>query len=354
VQQKLQELELDGALVSDSDNVFYLSGHLISEGNAPAVLVVPVSSTPVLIVHEDEKALFSVKNFAGDILTYTMGDSPTGLHAASRLFTETYGDSLKRLGIESMGFPIGCASEMGLSSGEDWKDIEGVVARFRRCKDEDEIDRMRDAASIADTGQRTARELFREGWSEIELLSGCRSAMERESGAPMEFLADVLFGEKTALIGSPDGVASDHRAASSDPAIVDLLPRARGYFADTTRTLWVGRATHERQRVVALLRDVKRNLEKFLKPGVQAVEVDGYAREKLNREGNFPHHTGHGIGISHFEAPFIRPGSSDVLEAGMVITLEPGLYFEDWGARIEDDYLITPDGCERLTTSEGG
>jgi Xaa-Pro dipeptidase len=253
-----------------------------------------------------------------------------------------------------MFFPIGCASMIEPLSGEHWEDIQDVFSRSRQCKDDDEIALIRAAAAIADSGQCTARELVKEGVSEIELLSDCRSAMERESGSPMECLADVLFGERTALVGSPDGVASVYRAASSDPAIVDLLPRVGGYFADTTRTLWAGRATPERLSVVSLLREAKQKLEKLLKPGVQAVEVDGCAREKLNREGSFPHHTGHGIGISHFEPPYIRPGSTDVLEAGMVVTLEPGLYFEDWGARIEDDYLITPDGCERLTTSEGG
>jgi Xaa-Pro dipeptidase len=118
--------------------------------------------------------------------------------------------------------------------------------------------------------------------------------------------------------------------------------------------LWSGKEPADRKGVVLFLQEVKRDLEKLLRPGVQAIEIDGPARERLNNEGSFPHHTGHGIGISHYEAPFIRQSSRDVLEAGMVITLEPGLYYDDWGARIEDDYLITPDGFEKLTRAEGG
>ena len=354
VQRELMDQGLRGALISDPANLFYLSGHLIVEGNAPALLVVPADGTPALIIHEDERTLQSVGNFTGALLAYNMRDSEYALQAASRCFRHAYSDSLHPLGIESDNLPVQCAAEMDLETRGDWKDIQGIMARFRTYKDDDEIKLLRTAATVADAGQKAARELFKGGMSEIELLSGCRAAMEKTAGRPIGFLADVLIGEKTALIGSPDGVAGELCAGSSDPAIVDLLPQVGGYFADTTRTLWSGKASADTKGVVPLLREVKRDLEKLLRPGVQAIEVDGPARERLDSEGSFPHHTGHGIGISHYEAPFIRKDSRDVLEAGMVITLEPGLYYDDWGARIEDDYLITPDGFEKLTRAEGG
>jgi Xaa-Pro dipeptidase len=354
VQHELLGQGLRGVLISDPANLFYLSGHLISEGNAPALLVVPVDGTPALIVHDEERTLQSVRDFTGALLTYNMRNSETALQTASRCFRNAYSDSLHPLGIESDSLPVQCAAEMGLETGGDWKDIHGIMARFRTYKDDDEIKLLRTAASVADAGQRAARELFKKGISEIELLSGCRAAMEKMAGRSIGFLADVLIGEKTALIGSPDGVAGELCAGSSDSAIVDILPQVGGYFADTTRTLWSGKAPTDRKGVVLFLQEVKRDLEKLLRPGVQAIEIDGPARERLNNEGSFPHHTGHGLGISHYEAPFIHQNSRDVLEAGMVITLEPGLYYDDWGARIEDDYLITPDGFERLTRSEGG
>lgn len=352
LQAELVKLGLRGALITNPANLFYLSGHLIAEGNGPALLFVPGGGAPVLIIHEDEEPLLSVQSFAGSLITYTSRDVEDGLHAASRCFRGEFSGTIFPLGIEPDSLSLQCAVEIGLVSTKDWGDAQGIIARFRQCKDPEEIELLRVAATIADTGQKTARELYREGLTEIELLAGCRSAMEREAGRPIGFLADVLFGSATALMGSPGGVAGKGCAARSDPAIVDLLPQIGGYFADTTRTLWAGEPPAARRNVVDLLMEVKRDLEKLLRPGVQAVEVDGAARERLCREGSFPHHTGHGIGISHYEPPFIRQHSRDVLEAGMVITLEPGLYYDDWGARIEDDYLITPDGFEKLTGSE--
>jgi Xaa-Pro dipeptidase len=354
LQAELGKLGLRGALITDPANLFYLSGHLMAEGNGFTQLFVPGDGAPVLIVHEDEEQLISVQSFKGSLLAYTLCDAEEGLHAASRCFRREFSGAIFPLGIEPDSLPFQSAVEIGMVSTEDWGDVRGTIARFRQCKDPGEIELLRVAATIADTGQKTARELYREGLSEIELLMGCRSAMERVAEQPIGFLADILFGSKTALIGSPHGVADANRAAPSDPAIVDLLPRVGGYFADTTRTLWAGEPSEDRRNVVNLLMEVKQDLERLLRPGVQAVEVDDAARERLNREGSFPHHTGHGIGISHYESPFIRQDSRDVLEAGMVITLEPGLYYDQWGARIEDDYLITPDGFEKLTGSKGG
>lgn len=354
MQAELGKLSLRGALISDPANLFYLSGHLKAEGNGPALLFVPGAGAPVLIIHEDEEPLLSIQSFAGKLLTYTSRDAEEGLLAVSRCFRREFSGTIFPLGIEPNSLPLQSALEIGLVSTQDWGDVQYSIARFRQCKDPEEIELLRVAAAIADTGQKTARELFGEGLSEIELLTGCRTAMEREAGRPIGFLADILFGSKTALIGSPNGVAGANRAASSDPAIVDILPQVGGYFADTTRTLWAGKPPAERQKVVDLLLEVKRDLERLLRPGVQAVEVDASARERLKREGSFPHHTGHGIGISHYEPPFIRQDSKDVLKAGMVITLEPGLYYDEWGARIEDDYLITPGGFQKLTGSKGG
>jgi Xaa-Pro aminopeptidase len=354
LRRELHRLSLRGALICDPENLYYFSGHLIQEGNATALLVIPTDGEAALVVHEDDHQLQSIQDFTGDVLTYRGGVSLHEIDAASTCFIDVYGKSLHPLGIESYSLPFGCGAIVGFVSDEAWRDIQGIMARLRRCKDDDEIALIRHAAAVADTGQEAARELFAEGLSEIVLLSECRSAMEEAAGAPIGFLADVLVGEKTALIGSPLGVAGSYCAEAGDPAIVDLLPRVQGYFADTTRTLWSGTPPAEVHKTVALLQEVKRDLEKLLKPGARAAEIDAAARGRLDREGLFPHHTGHGIGISHFEAPFIRQGSEDVLEAGNVITLEPGLYFDGWGARVEDDYLITPEGFEKLTRSEGG
>jgi len=347
---RIREMELEGALVCGHDNLFYLSGHLMGEGNGPALLFLPIRGTPLLLYPEGESALSSIRDFPGESLPYGLSESGAGLAAAARSLQNRISGQLKPpLGIEPSILPAQIAWELGMGSPADWRDIEDTIVKLRTVKNGGEIERMKRAAQVVDAGQARAQELFREGVTEIGLQAACREAMERTAGKPIGCLADVLIGFRTALIGSPGGVAGENGAKREDPAIVDLLPCVDGYYADCTRTLFAGEAPKDRLGVARLLLEVKADLEALLRPGVPAAEIDGMARNRLSREGSFPHHTGHGIGISHFEPPFIREDSEDVLQKGNVITLEPGIYFEHWGARIEDDYLITEDGFEKLT-----
>jgi Xaa-Pro aminopeptidase len=253
------------------------------------------------------------------------------------------------VGYEADCLTIGDAYILGINLDGERSDAGFLIKTLRAVKDTDEITNLKTACRIADFGQAKAEEIYKKGISEIELQSAVRCAMEAETGAPIDCKADVLIGEKTTLIGGPAGIAGKNIAGEDDPAIVDILPRVGGYFADTTRTLWTGSPSAEKKEVIELLLSVKQDLEKMLRPGVEAKAIDNSARKRLSKAGLFPHHTGHGIGISANEAPYITPDSGDILREGMTITLEPGLYFDTWGARIEDDYLITGDGFERLT-----
>ncbi len=351
LQKKLKENRLKGAVISDADDIFYLSGHLIREGCGPSLLFVPVTGEPVLVVPEDDINLPSCENFSGRVLSYTVANpSNRSTASAAEALVRSYERLIKpTLGIEANSLPYSAAKILGFDSGYHYFEIGSLIREFRAIKDRSEIELMKFAAGTADAGQAKAKEVYKEGEDEIGLQAACRAAMESHAGLPIECKADVLFGENTALIGGPAGAAGRKQAEKNGPAIVDLLPRVRGYFADTTRTLWAGSPPSEKKQVVELLTDVKRELERMLRPGAEVRAIDEAARKRLSETGSFPHHTGHGIGISSFEAPFITPDSRDVLEEGMTLTLEPGLYFDTWGARIEDDYIVTGDGFVRLS-----
>ncbi len=350
-QRRLLEKGVGGALVCSPDNLFYLSGHLISQGHGPAMLFLPVSGEPVLVIPEGESRLHSIVSFPGSLLPYSYkAPEDTKLSTAACALEEGYFRELKLpLGVEPCHLSLEAAGALGILSGNGWVNIEGDVDSLRMIKDEEEISLLKRAAAIADLGQQKAASAFRVGVEEIQLLAHCRAAMESAAGQPIELRSDVLFGRNTSRIGSPEGVAGRNRAARGECAIVDLLPRTGGYFADTTRTIWIDPVPSEGMRVVKLLGEVRKKLEKLLRPGVEAQAVDDVARTLLSAEGTFPHHTGHGIGISAFEPPYILPGSRYVLAEGMTITLEPGLYSEKWGARLEDDYLITAEGFVKLS-----
>ncbi|HEB31044.1 MAG TPA: aminopeptidase P family protein [Spirochaetes bacterium] len=349
--KELAKKSLTGAVVSNVDNLFYLSGHLVTGGCGPALLLVPAANEPVLVVSEYDIALPSCNNFPGSVLSYPAGEPGVNstADAAGVLAHNCRNLLTPPVGIEADSLSIGDAYILGISLDGEWSDTGSLIKDLRAIKDIDEIVSLKTACRIADSGQAKAAEIYKEGVSEITLQAAVRYSMETAAGRPIECKADVLIGRKTALIGGPAGQAGENIAGKSDPVIVDILPRVGGYFADTTRTLYAGPPSAEKKEVIALLISVKQDLEKMLAPGVEAKAIDSAARERLSKAGSFPHHTGHGIGISANEAPYMTPDSGDILREGMAITLEPGLYFDAWGARIEDDYLITGDGFERLT-----
>jgi Xaa-Pro aminopeptidase len=350
-QKELAEKSLAGAVVSNIDNLFYLSGHLVTGGCGPAMLLIPAEGDAVLVVSEYDIDLPSCRHFHGRLLSYPAGEPGVNSSAdAARVLAHNCKELIKPpVGFEAGCMSLGVAYILGISKDGEWSDTGPLIKELRAVKDPDEIENLKNACMIADFGQARAEEIYKKGVSEIELQSAVRCAMEAETGAPIDCHADVLIGEKTTLIGGPEGIAGKNVAGENDPAIVDILPRVGGYFADTTRTLWTGSPSAERKEVIEFLLLVKQDLEKMLRPGAEAKAIDNSARERLSKAGLFPHHTGHGIGISANEAPYITPDSEDILREGMTITLEPGLYFDTWGARIEDDYLITGDSFERLT-----
>ncbi|SKZ22346.1 peptidase M24 [Mycobacteroides abscessus subsp. abscessus] len=136
-----------------------------------------------------------------------------------------------------------------------------------------------------------------------------------------------------------------------DIVVIDIGgPVEPGYNSDSTRTYCFAQPTDERARAYAALELAQRTAVAAVRPGVSAEKVDAAAREVLVDAGfgeNFIHRTGHGIGLSVHEEPYIVSGNDLVLEAGMAFSIEPGVYFPgQWGARIEDIVIVTDDGCE--------
>jgi len=345
IQNKLREICLHGAIINSKDNIFYFSGYRVFEEVNDAVIFIPAEGEPSLIFHEDETNLESITQFQGKKYPYKNKTAISDI-----LKDETSGKAYDlKLGAEKYFIKSFIAESVSISGEKGFEDITGYIEEIRSVKYENEIELIKKAVSISLIGQKKATEIFFSGIDEITLQSHCKQAMEESAGIPIEVKSDVLFGKKTALVGGPDGIAGRNMAKKSDNAIIDLLPRVKGYYGDLTRTLYLEGISKYKIQVITFLEDTKKELEKKLKPGITCEELDYVARSRLSREGSFPHHTGHGIGIASFEFPYIIPDSKSVLKEGMTITLEPGIYFKDWGARIEDDYLIVKNGYEKLS-----
>jgi Xaa-Pro dipeptidase len=161
------------------------------------------------------------------------------------------------------------------------------------------------------------------------------------------FKGDIVAGAR-ASIG--EGDATDYRIKDGDSIILDLLPRKEGVCADTTRTFFVGEPSQEQIYVYNIVKTALEKTEKILKPKMKACEIYEFMKEQLKPfEQTFFHHAGHLIGFRRLQQPQFLQDNKTSLKVGDVVTLEPGVYVKDkFGVRLENNYIITKDGCKKL------
>jgi Xaa-Pro aminopeptidase len=162
----------------------------------------------------------------------------------------------------------------------------------------------------------------------------------------------VASGERGAM---PHGVASAKELAAGELVTMDFGAVFQAYATDMTRTVCLGQPDSKQEAIYEIVREAQQQAAKALKPGMTAKEADGVAREIISRAGygdQFGHGLGHGVGMETHELPVLSFRSEAVLEPGMVVTVEPGIYLPGWGGvRIEDMMLITETGAETMTHS---
>ena len=237
----------------------------------------------------------------------------------------------------------GGALSAALAAGLSTVEVGAELAQARAVKDEDEIALLRAALALCDAGQRAAREHAQPGMTELELWALVRAAIEREAGERTAVLADLVAGPRTAEVGGPPGERAARRGRPralrprSTPCMGTGATRAR-------RSRW-GSRQGARAAGIALRPTRWRRAIEAVRPGAVAGDIDALARAGLD----YPHHTGHGLGTTYHEEPRIVPGSTAVLEPGMVIALEPGSYGGGEGVRVEQIVLVTDEGCEVLS-----
>ncbi len=226
-----------------------------------------------------------------------------------------------------------------------------AVADMRRRKDPDEIEALKRCMRATEAGHAWARANVRPGMTELDAYCGVNAACIQAAGRPV-----IVYGD-FAVSAGPErrgGGPSSRVLQSGDMLILDYSVVIDGYRSDFTNTLVVGgKPSAEQERLGYLCHAAMAAGEKELRPGHSCLSVYEAVRGVFDKEklGEFfPHHAGHGLGLTHPEAPFFVRQANETLLAGDVVTLEPGLYVPDIGGiRIEHNYLITADGFERLS-----
>jgi Xaa-Pro aminopeptidase len=204
-----------------------------------------------------------------------------------------------------------------------------------------------------------ALEVVRPGVKEAEVAAEMEYAARRAGAEEMSFPTIIASGERSAL---PHGRATQQAIAPGGFVVCDFGVILAGYCSDQTRTVWVGAASgakgssareKDARQAYEAVKEAQAAAIEAVRPGVSVAEVDGAARKVLREAGlgrYFTHSTGHGVGLEIHEAPRVAAGQKAVLQPGMVITIEPGVYFPGkWGVRIEDMVAVREGGCEVLT-----
>lgn len=229
--------------------------------------------------------------------------------------------------------------------------VTNAIANLRRAKDPDEVELLNSCMRATEAGHAWARSYLRAGMTELDAYEGVFGACATASGQPSIVYGDFAVSPGSARRGGPP---TDRVLRDGDMFILDYSVIRYGYRSDFTNTLVVGgRPTADQRRLFDACVAAMSAGEATLKAGAACQAVYDAVRGALAAAGLadfFPHHAGHGLGLSHPEAPFFVRHSSETLVAGDVVTLEPGVYVDGIGGiRIENNYLVKADGFDRLS-----
>jgi Xaa-Pro dipeptidase len=352
----LQSRSIDRALFASPFSVAWLTGFVpppqltpsAFAGGPPLVWYEGGQFTLITIdLHDTAGITVPVHNYTGYTIDRPI-PGPANLQEIVRDLTGRHPQA-GTLGVETRHLPA-----FLLPSGTGAVEIDGWLDPLRMVKTAEELEKLRRAFSLADLAQQTARRAVRAGMREIEVWSAAHGAVQQAAGGLMRFGNDCVVSYRENNIG---GLPGDLALRPGDSLMVDLGTRVDGYWSDGCATYY---ATRPDERQTKMHQTAARALAlaiSLVRPGIPVNEIDRRVRAVMEEAGYpvYPHHTGHGIGVSTHEEPRIVPYNPQPLEPGMVIMLEPGIYFPGEAAvRLEDAVLVTPDGAEVLTHHDKG
>jgi Xaa-Pro aminopeptidase len=338
VRSGLLDFRVDAVLFLDMKNIRYLTGFTGSDG---ALLI--GRDKQVLLV--DGRYTNQAKREIKDVAVFEYREKIGGIKTA-----------IADIGLTSVSFEstamnvhtyLRLKKEM---KGVVFKPLSDEISAIRTIKDEREIACMRKASEISFQAILAVRELIKPGVREKDVALELEFAMGKKGAEQIAFPVIVASGANSSL---PHAKPGSRSIESGDVVMIDCGAVYQGYHSDETWTIVVGKGNDRQRKVYAVVKEAHDRALEAVRAGAPCREIDRVARSFIEDKGHgkyFSHSTGHGVGLDVHEAPRIAGESEHVLETGMVVTIEPGVYIPNlWGIRIEDMVLVTDDGCEILT-----
>ncbi len=341
----MESWHVDAAYLTRPVSIAYLTGFQAEPHERLMALTVrPDSATLIVPALEQQNA--SAHAAHADVVAWRDGEDPYELvkrvvGASVEIAVEK--DHLSLLAAELITSRTG-ASELA--------DIGPEIRRQRLIKHEDEIEKLVRAAAITDAAGEEVISRLHAGMTEVDVALMIASAIG-DLGGTLSFTTLVQSGPNSAL---PHLEPSSRKLGPGDFVLLDFGAAFGGYKADTTRMVVVGEPSARHSEIHGLVLEAHDAAVDAVRPGITTGDVDAAARRIIDTAGygeRFFHRVGHGLGLEAHENPSLDPGSQTVLEAGMVFTIEPGIYFPGWGGvRIEDDVVVEEGGCRVLTKAD--
>ena len=339
LREKMVAVGADGVLVTKPENMQYFSGFSGGEG--------------ALVITEDEAMLITDFRYTEQAEQET---EDFVIVKQERALTTEVVDVLKKYASKILVEQNHMQLETYLTLTKELPDRTWVPTELdslRIIKDEAEIELIKKAVSISDQAFTEVLSVIKAGMTEIEVAAELEYQMRKSGSERPAFPTIVASGVRGSL---PHGTASDKIIQEGELVTMDFGAVYRGYHSDITRTVCVGKASQKQKELYHIVLDAQLNGLATVCAGKQNNAVDMAARYVITQHGyaeNFGHGLGHGVGLEIHEWPRLSPKAEPmVLESGMVVTVEPGIYIPGFGGiRIEDTVVVTSNGCNKLTQS---
>ncbi len=347
LRRRIGKQGLDGLLVTNFTNVTYLTGF--------------TGDDSYLVVSCNEDVLISDKRY-----TMQLEEECPGLELVIRgpskkilssVLAVMRGLKARLIGIEANSMSVGLRDALanGLQQEKlehaELVGTEGWVEQLRMIKDRDEIARTRTACLQARRTMEVVRAVLTPDMTELDVAAELEYQARRFGAKGLSFPPIVAVGPRSAL---PHANPTSRCIGDSDFTLFDWGVNEGLYVSDLTRILVTGKISPKLHKVYAIVLEAQLAAIRAISPGVTCAEVDRVARDIITEAGygkHFGHGLGHGTGLDIHEAPRLSQEQQAVLQAGMIVTVEPGIYLPGWGGvRIEDDVLVKRDGHEVLSS----
>ena len=342
---------LDTFLIANGYNRRYLSGFLGEDGGIEESAGFLIISQDKLVLTTDSRYTTQARDEAPlyDLVEYKVG-------LAKQLPEILAVFNSKRLGFEGRRLSFVQYNDIQKEIQEKGLSVELVSAgevteNLRVVKDQTEIDHTKKALAYAEEAFVKLMDVIHPGMTEKEVAWKFECLMRENGAGSLSFPTICAAGPNSAL---PHAIPTNRKIQKDEPIVFDWGVRYKGYCSDTTRTVVLGKPGDELKKVHQTVRIAQQKAIDAIKAGADGKAVDKIAREYIDSQGykdRFGHGLGHGTGLAIHEAPRLSPLSTSILEPGMIVTVEPGIYIPDWGGvRVENQVVVLEDGAKVLNS----